>query len=124
MKPHIMAAATARWLQVVKEHSITQQQIADACGVSVATARRWRSVANDLKPTITQAYQLYYQWDISPSWIAYGVGPRRLSELEALTQEHGQYQERISFMSRAASVANSLERAEASLERLHRKIDA
>jgi len=121
MKYHVMPEATARWLEFVKEHSITQQQIADACGVSVATARRWRSVASDLKPTITQAYQLYLQWDISPTWIAYGIGPRTLSELEEWTLIVRRTKDVAIYTQRAERMAYALGEIEQSIANLKSK---
>ena len=85
-KDFIERGSFSRWREVVKENNIITADLAKLHGVSVATINRWNNPSSDnVAPTHT-FMTFCDHYDISPTWLLFGKGPKRLSTFGAPRQ--------------------------------------
>jgi len=78
--PAEVTGMISRSHEVMRDRGLTQQDIADIMGVSRQTVARWLSSESHGAPA-----RLFLGYcatlDISPTWLAFGVGPKHLSQI-------------------------------------------
>ena len=82
---HDRSEAIARAQVVRKELGISIGEIAGLVGVSASTFRRWENRSYEASPTARQISAICHRYNMSPSWVLMGIGPR---ELDKSKEEH------------------------------------
>jgi transcriptional regulator with XRE-family HTH domain len=82
---HERSEGIARAQAVRKELGIGIEEIADIVGVSASTFRRWENRSYEASPTARQMAAICNRYNMSPSWMLMGIGPR---ELDKSKEEH------------------------------------
>ena len=77
--------AIVRSLDMRKERGISIGEIAGIVGVSASTFRRWENHSSESSPTARQMSTICHCYNMSPSWVLMGIGPR---ELDKSKEEH------------------------------------
>ena len=75
-----------RWADIVKEHAGSNYELAKFLGVAESTVRRWNSPDFETSAPTEALVRCCMEWDISPTWLYWGLGPKRLSQIEALDE--------------------------------------
>lgn len=68
-----------RWADIVKEHAGSNYELAKFLGVAESTVRRWNSPDFETSAPTAMLVKCCMEWDISPTWLYWGLGPKRLS---------------------------------------------
>lgn len=85
---HERSEVIARAKAVRQERGISIEKIAKCVGVSASTFRRWENRSHEASPTARQISAICHCYNMSPSWVLMGVGPR---ELDKSIEEHAIY---------------------------------
>lgn len=105
-------AAHNRWLKVVSENVGSNAGLAEFLGVSESTIRRWNNPHNESQPSTLLLYQCCNEWDISPAWLFWGTGPKRLSDLAYMHRRYKTLEILEEVDERLAAIMARLDEAE------------
>lgn len=87
-----------RWLGVLRERGVTVKVLSEFLGVSESTIRRWNGTNSGYAAPTTALIVCCERWDISPTWLYWGIGPQRLTHFERMDESmrlFGEIAERV-----------------------------
>jgi transcriptional regulator with XRE-family HTH domain len=85
-------------------------------GVSGSTVHRWENPDNNSSPSAREILHICLRCEISPTWLFFGVGSKRLSDVSSMVSDAESAA--IAIANRIAAMAVSLERLENSIEKI------
>ena len=113
--------AVTRFKTARLERNESADQFGALVGVSGSTVHRWENPDSDSNPDSRKLLQICMQCDISPTWLLFGLGVKRLSDVPGLVQDAEQAKDRSRIEKRIAAAAVNLEKLELAIERIKLK---
>ena len=116
--------AVARFKAMRLERKESADQFGALVGVSGSTVHRWENPDSDSNPDSRKLLQICMRCDISPTWLLFGLGVNRLSDIPGLVQDVEQAKDRKGMAKRIADAAAALEKLELAIKRIELKSTA
>lgn len=113
--------ALARFKAMRLERGESADEFGAFVSVSGSTVHRWENPRSDSNPSSRVLIQICLRCDISPTWLLFGVGVKRLSDVPRAVQGVDNVHDADAMASRIASAAASLERLEEAIEKVELK---
>jgi transcriptional regulator with XRE-family HTH domain len=121
--PEIRRKVIARFRSMRLGAGESVAEFATHCEVSASTVHRWESHNDPSSPPGRYLLLICQRTDTSPTWVLFGLGPKRLSDVPAMTQDLGMAKERLDIAKRLEDATATVERLEASVERMADRLE-